>query len=327
MGRRLVLLAPIGAAFLVWLVVFIVGDLWHLFADRWFMTVTMVFGSFIAGASSEGGGAVAFPVMTLLFEIPPPVARNFSLAIQSVGMVAAAYLILATRIPVAGRSILWATLGGAPGVLLGTLFVVPHAPAPFVKMLFVSFWLAFGVALWAKNHWLDRPTADDLPVLARGESLTFVLVGFCGGIVTSLLGSGIDIVTFSYTTMRYGLSEKVATPTSVVTMAINTVVGFFVHLVVVRDFGAEEMGYWLVCIPVVLIFAPIGAWMISLRARLFVAKALYAIIVVQFVGACYVLQPSGMLLVFTVVVFFVGLVLFALFLGPPTRWHGGNGAS
>ena len=35
--------------------------------------------------TSEGGGAVAFPVMTLALEIPPAVARDFSLMIQSCG--------------------------------------------------------------------------------------------------------------------------------------------------------------------------------------------------------------------------------------------------
>ena len=35
--------------------------------------------------TSEGGGAVAFPVMTLALNIPPPVARDFSLMIQSCG--------------------------------------------------------------------------------------------------------------------------------------------------------------------------------------------------------------------------------------------------
>ena len=35
--------------------------------------------------TSEGGGAVAFPVMTLLLEIKPEVARDFSLMVQSVG--------------------------------------------------------------------------------------------------------------------------------------------------------------------------------------------------------------------------------------------------
>ena len=40
---------------------------------------------FYLGMTSEGGGAVAFPVMTLALNIPPPVARDFSLMIQSCG--------------------------------------------------------------------------------------------------------------------------------------------------------------------------------------------------------------------------------------------------
>lgn len=37
------------------------------------------------GMTSEGGGAVAFPVMTLLLNIDTKVARDFSLMIQSCG--------------------------------------------------------------------------------------------------------------------------------------------------------------------------------------------------------------------------------------------------
>ena len=37
------------------------------------------------GMTSEGGGAVAFPVMTLALNISPGVARDFSLMIQSCG--------------------------------------------------------------------------------------------------------------------------------------------------------------------------------------------------------------------------------------------------
>jgi len=39
----------------------------------------------ILGMTSEGGGAVAFPVMTLALQIPPAIARDFSLMIQSCG--------------------------------------------------------------------------------------------------------------------------------------------------------------------------------------------------------------------------------------------------
>jgi len=47
----------------------------------------MVFGAMIAGATSEGGGAVAFPVMTLALNISSTIARDFSIMIQSCGKV------------------------------------------------------------------------------------------------------------------------------------------------------------------------------------------------------------------------------------------------
>jgi uncharacterized membrane protein YfcA len=51
------------------------------------MTITMIFGSFIGGATAEGGGAVAFPVMTLVLHLAPSVARDFSFMIQCCGKV------------------------------------------------------------------------------------------------------------------------------------------------------------------------------------------------------------------------------------------------
>ena len=131
---------------ILWLLGMVAGDRWDLFASGWFMSITMAFGSFIAGATSEGGGAVAFPVMTLLFEIPPPVARDFSLMIQSVGMGAAAITILSARIPVEKRALVWSSVGGALGIIAGLEWVAPHMQPKFAKMTFLSVWLAFAFA-------------------------------------------------------------------------------------------------------------------------------------------------------------------------------------
>jgi len=49
------------------------------------MTLTMIPGSFIGGATAEGGGAVAFPVMSLGLHQDAKVARDFSLMIQCCG--------------------------------------------------------------------------------------------------------------------------------------------------------------------------------------------------------------------------------------------------
>ena len=57
----------------------------------------MIVGATVGGMTSEGGGAVAFPVMTLALGIQPSIARDFSLMIQSCGKISygsVKYLIL-----------------------------------------------------------------------------------------------------------------------------------------------------------------------------------------------------------------------------------------
>lgn len=301
---------PIVLAIGLWAIYMFNSGVWGLFKDFWFMSLTMVFGSFIAGASAEGGGAVAFPVMTLIFQIPPEVARNFGLAIQSVGMTMASLLIFIRGIKVEHKYLWLASFGGAIGMFLGTWYLVPLIPAPFAKMLFVTFWLSFGLVLYYVNEVYKRQTTDTLPHFSRFEQITIVIVGIIGGSLSSLLGSGLDIFSFSYVTMRYHLSEKVATPTSVVIMAINSLVGFFTHYFILKDFGVEEFNYWLVCIPVVIFGAPIGAYFINNKTRGFISKFLYLIILVQFISALFIIRPTGQLLGFSVLVFVFGLFFF-----------------
>ena len=294
----------------IWAITMAYFNKWSLFGNYWPMTLTMVFGSFIAGASAEGGGAVAFPVMTLLMKIPPDAARNFSLAIQSIGMTAASILIISRGIKVNWSYLKLASIGGAIGIILGTYFILPHIAPEYVKILFVSFWLSFGFVLYYVNEIDKRNTTDTLPRFNLASKTTMVLVGILGGTLSSLLGSGLDIFSFSYITMRYRLSEKVATPTSVVIMAINSIVGFILHSAVIRDFEVVEMNYWLVSIPVVIIGAPLGAYFINQKTRQFISRFLYLIIVVQFLTAYWIIGPTGNLLLFSIGCFGIGLFIF-----------------
>src|SRR5690349_14018791 len=43
---------------------------WSRLTRRWAASLTMVFGSFIAGSSPEGSAAISYPVFTLLLKIP-----------------------------------------------------------------------------------------------------------------------------------------------------------------------------------------------------------------------------------------------------------------
>ena len=89
----------LAIALLIWAMWLAFGGriaIYHLLAD-WQVALTMVFGSLVGGGTSEGGGAIAFPIFTKLLHIAPRDARSFSLAIQSVGMGAASLSILYLR--------------------------------------------------------------------------------------------------------------------------------------------------------------------------------------------------------------------------------------
>ena len=108
----------------------------------------MVFGSFVAGATSMGGGAVAFPVLTKLLAVAPENAKLFSLAIQSVGMTSASFTIVLMRLPVLWRVILPASVTGAVGMLIGLVWLSPVVPAAEIRVFFyfVAGRLCSGVA-------------------------------------------------------------------------------------------------------------------------------------------------------------------------------------
>ncbi len=105
--RRVIgILIPLTFFEVCWWILAARWDYFSLFPDRYLLSITMIFGATVAGTdnkdarlisinqnksatftgmTSEGGGAVAFPVMTLALGIAPSVARDFSLMIQSCG--------------------------------------------------------------------------------------------------------------------------------------------------------------------------------------------------------------------------------------------------
>lgn len=298
------------AVWTLWLAGMTFGGRWGLFGEAWPMSLTMALGSFIAGATSEGGGAVAFPVMTLGFGIAPGVARDFSLLIQAVGMGAAAIAIFAARIQVERHALLWSTLGGALGVVLGLELVAPRMPARFTKMTFLAVWLAFAFALFWINRYREREVRDGIERFSARHALLLAGIGVLGGVVSGLTGSGLDILTFSLLVLRFRVSESVATPTSVVLMAGNALVGALWKGGPGTGLATEAWSYWWVCVPIVVVGAPLGARFIEGRSRLFVAGILYVSIAIQFVAGMLILRPTRGLALYTAAVFACGLWLF-----------------
>ena len=255
-------LYPIAYATLViaWIVYMTAGGFWELYHEFWQAALTMVFGSFVAGSTPAGGGAVAFPVFTKVLGVDAATSRTHALMIQSVGMTMATIFILTRGIPIYRRVLKWACLGGTIGMTCGTLFV--HLPAPYPKILFTSVVFAFGMNFAISRWFLKLGHRVELPVWGPRDRLNFVFAGLVGGLVASIAGSGIDLICFILMTLGYGLTERRAIPTSVVIMASMSVLGFLLHGVVERDIEAATP-YWLVSVPIVAAGAPLGAWVAS----------------------------------------------------------------
>lgn len=288
----------------VWLIWYLYtdGNGLIIINDNWPVTVTMIFGSFIAGATSEGGGAIAFPVFTKALHISPLDAKVFSLAIQSIGMMAATLMIIVMRIPVEWRFILWASLGGLFGVILGSVVITPLLSANLLKMLFTAMIASFALTLTVLN-WKQRRYNNGLPVFSWREKLIIVVTGCFGGIMTGLVGNGIDIICFSVMALLFRLSEKVATPTSVVLMAFNAVIGFCLQLFILDGFNTQVQNYWLAAIPVVVVGAPLGAYFCTRLNNKTIAVILISLIVLELISSLCLIPLTSKIVTISLAVF------------------------
>ncbi len=279
---------------IVWLVAVTVGGGWARVVDHWEAALTMVFGSFVAGSTPQGGGAVAFPVFTKILSIPTEVARSFSLMIQTVGMGAAGLAIL-----LSGRSIVTAALKVLLPVTIAsflianrlladgeTAFSPSTVPGPYVKVSFTVVLAAMAavVALTYRQQILVR--RSDLPPLNGRAVAALVVAGIVGGIASSLVGSGADVATYIVVVVLLGVNPRVGVPTSVLLMAAVSIVGFVDlglidgQLLLERSgdeiiaIGGEPIeplpadradlaGMWLAAIPVVAWGAPLGSLLAS----------------------------------------------------------------
>eukprot|EP00092_Neocalanus_flemingeri_P103797 GFUD01132852.1.p1 GENE.GFUD01132852.1~~GFUD01132852.1.p1 ORF type:complete len:401 (-),score=117.87 GFUD01132852.1:168-1370(-) len=312
--RRLVgILLPLIFFETLWWAQAIRHDYFSYFPDRYLLTITMIFGASVAGMTSEGGGAVAFPVMTLALNIKPAVARDFSLMIQSCGMTAAAFTIFWMQIKLEKHSLVFCSSGAAAGMIFGLEVVDSLLSPPQKKLGFVCIWFSFAFALFLLNREHKRKTFDQIPQFGAWKAAILLAVGFMGGIFSAIAGSGVDICSFSVLSLLFRVSEKVSTPTSIVLMAINTCIGFYWRAMM-TDTGVEEdtWGYLIVCVPVVVIFAPLGSIISSHFHRQVLAALVYLLDTIALVTAFVVIPLtlelgilSGCLLLGGFVIFFL----------------------
>ena len=124
---------------------------------------------------------MAFPVMTLLLHLDSKIARDFSLMIQSCGMTSASFAVLYMGVLVEWHALIFASAGAAISIIVGLQFVDDVLTGQQKKMLFVSIWFSFAVALFLLNRQGKRKTYLEIQNFNWKRALILFLTGLIGG--------------------------------------------------------------------------------------------------------------------------------------------------
>jgi uncharacterized membrane protein YfcA len=299
---------PVWAAAVLatWLYLILTGPGFALYDTHWLYALMMVFGSAIAGFTPEGGGAVAFPILSLYFNITPPAARDFSLAIQSIGMVSAAIWIL-TRKGHDLRTFRHIPFYAAVN-MIGFVFMTTVASAvafKTIQMLFVGLALAFIVAYLVSR---GRGTVDDVE-LSGTRFVTFSIFSFIGGCAAAMFGTGSDMLIYIALTCYYGMKEKISTDISIVLMAVITVFGIAYRGLFLDAVHPDVYLMWLAAAPVVLFFAPLGNALLGWVRK---ETMLYTVLAMNAVNYFYFMSKNLNMLVPSVITLASFVALFVV---------------
>uniref|UniRef100_A0A914P933 Membrane transporter protein n=1 Tax=Panagrolaimus davidi TaxID=227884 RepID=A0A914P933_9BILA len=230
---------------------------------------------------------------------------------ENIGMSCAFFSLLFMKIRIEWRAIIYSFLGAIPGVIIGFETVDKILSAPMKKMIFVSVWCSFAMSLYMLNCEKKRITTSLIQNFKPWKIVILIFTGLIGGIFTSFAGSGVDICTFSAVTFLFRVSEKTATPTTVVIMALTSQFCFFYRGLVVADFDPLAFEYFKVCIPVVVFFAPFGSFLGSHFHRITLAWLVCILEIFAMIGFLATLPPWT-LLFSAVLIMFCGFILFSL---------------
>lgn len=314
------------APFLLWLGAFLTAwfllvhftNAWSTVFEHWPIAVAMALGSYVAGSTPMGGGTIGFPILVLLFDQPAVIGRNFSFAVQSIGMVSASIFILCMGRPIAWSLLRWGMLGSLIGTPLGVAFIAPSVDGTIIKFLFAIIWASFGVMHLFRTHELVRRYGfiSGRPGFDRWAGLVVGLLG--GTLLASITGVGIDMLAYIVLVLLIRADVRIAVPTSVILMAFTSVLGFasnwLLSLVNSTTYEIAPAVYanWLAAAPIVAFGAPLGALMLYLINRTFTLIFVSILCVGQFIWTCISEQvgwPTVLVSVGCVVAFNVIFIL------------------
>ena len=308
------------AFYACWLIVMCAGGSWGTAWGNWPVAVAMAGGSITGGSTTVAGGTVGFPVLVYVFSRPARLGCDFSLAIQSVGMVSASVFILTRGRLIDWRMLKFALIGTAIGTPLGSVAIAPIVADSTVKTMFAVVYASFGLLhLFRMRQLVDRDGPS--PVCYRGDPWLAVGVGLMGGMLASVIGVGADMLLYGLLVLLYRTDIRVAIPTAVIQMAGPSLLGLGTRLILgvtspeSDPLLSEVLPYWLAAAPVVVLGGPVGTIVSRHIPRIVLLTLVSLMCVAQYAWTC-VQQNFSLtdLLWATVAVGFVSLLLQLLFL-------------
>jgi uncharacterized membrane protein YfcA len=109
-------------------------------------------------------------------------------------------------------------------------------------------------------------------------------------------------------TLVFNSTEKKATPTTVIIMALNSVIGVFI-LSICSSWSHWAVNAWKTAIPIVVLGAPLGAYVASKVSNLFILKALLLFITIEVVSTIWLVPMPNW-----VIPTFAGVVILMCFI-------------
>jgi len=276
----------------LWLICFystwsvIVADKVQLALDHWPIAFSMALGSYAAGSTPMGGGTIGFPVLVLLFELPASLGRDFSFAVQSIGMVSASIFILSRRQTIAISMLKGAMLGSLVGLPIGIIFLAPYIADLWIKVLFAVVWGSFGVLHLYRIREISSHTGMTEFDERWDQRVGFSVGIFASALVVSVTGVGIDMVLYAALVLLCRADLKIAIPTSVIIMAFNSVLGVAVKSLT-DSWQPGVFPNWLAAAPIVALGAPLGVFMVEYIGRKPTLLVVAILCIGQFFWTCY----------------------------------------
>lgn len=313
---------PLITANIVWLCCMLLLEKMNMFIEesgyynnpRFLMTVAMLFISFLTGATGSAGAALLFPILTLLLGHGIDTTRQAYFLLQATCMIYTTYSNVYMGVAMEQRALVYGSAGGVAGVLAGISTLSSRPDAEYLKMYCACIWMAVGVVTFGCNFYHTGRMFHAIGAWENGNLLStaadgpaysalslckvlnwrvglLIVLGFLGGLLSALVGPGVEIAMFAALVLYFQVSERVATPTITAIMAITYSLAVLGEVGSTEGIQLEAWKLWGVSIPVITVFSPLGAILGSTLHRNVILSAFYLGCSLQFIITLAAILP------------------------------------